>query len=158
MNTKLFLSIFLHLYCTCCRVALVLFLDLNLHFRNQFGNFSWFANVSWTMRDRSTITIAIRLEVWYSPSNSTIVNVVRRDIDLYFQGHEFWNVNISKMVRVNEQMIKYNFHGCSYLPSNGAIANDVVHGLDLNFPGQNFPAAILTDKRWNIVTIHIAIR
>ena len=41
-------------------------------------------------------------EVEYLPSNGATANVVRHDRDLYFQGHEFLNVNISKTVRASE--------------------------------------------------------
>ena len=37
------------------------------------------------------------------PSNGATSNVVHRDLGLYSQGHEFWNVNISKTVRASEQ-------------------------------------------------------
>ena len=36
---------------------------------------------------RANITIVMRLEVEYSPSNGANANVVHRDLDTYFQGH-----------------------------------------------------------------------
>ena len=47
--------------------------------------------------DRIHITIAIKYEVMYLPSNGTIVNVVHHDINLHFQGHKISSVNIMKM-------------------------------------------------------------
>ena len=47
-------------------------------------------------------TIAIRLEVMYLPSNGVITNVVHYDFNLHFQGHEIWNVNISKTVKARQ--------------------------------------------------------
>ena len=46
---------------------------------------------------------AVRSEVRYLPSNGTTANVVNYDLDLHFQGHKFFNVNISKMVTASEK-------------------------------------------------------
>ena len=40
------------------------------------------------VRDRTNITIAIRYEIRYFPSNGVNAKVIRRDLDLYFQGHK----------------------------------------------------------------------
>ena len=40
---------------------------------------------------------------WKSCICHQMANVVHLDLDLHFQGHENWNVNISKMVRVSEK-------------------------------------------------------
>ena len=37
------------------------------------------------------------------PSNGATANVVHYDLDLYFEGHELLNVNISKTVRASEK-------------------------------------------------------
>ena len=41
------------------------------------------------VRDRINITIALRQEVMYLPSNGAYSNVVHHDLDLDFQGNEF---------------------------------------------------------------------
>ena len=51
----------------------------------------------------ANITFVIRQEISYLLSNCTTAKVVRHDLDLHFQGHEFWKVNISKIVRANEK-------------------------------------------------------
>ena len=58
------------------------------------------------MSDRAIVTIAIRYEVTNLPSNVATAKVVHYDLDLHFQGHKFSNVNISKMVRASEKLLK----------------------------------------------------
>ena len=55
------------------------------------------------VRDRAYVTIVIKYEVIYLPSNDTTANVKPHDLDLHFQGHEFRNVSISKTVRASEK-------------------------------------------------------
>ena len=66
------------------------------------------------MRDRANITIAIRKEVWYLPSIGAMVNVVHRDLGLYFQcchkpsgNHTIFN--IWKTVRACEKCSSTTF-------------------------------------------------
>ena len=47
--------------------------------------------------------------VRYLPWNDATANVVHRDFALYFQGLEFWNVNISKTVRAGEKYLSMTF-------------------------------------------------
>ena len=42
------------------------------------------------MKDRENITIAIKYELMYLQSNGAVANVVHRDLDLYFQGHNIF--------------------------------------------------------------------
>ena len=57
------------------------------------------------MRDRSSITIDIRKEVMYVLSNGATVNVAHIDLDLDFQGHEFFIENISKYQRMSQTVM-----------------------------------------------------
>ena len=45
----------------------------------------------------------------YLPSNGATTNVVHHDLDLHFQGHDFWNVNMWKMVRTSEKYSRVTF-------------------------------------------------
>ena len=67
--------------------------------------FSCFVIISQTVRDRANITVAVRQEIIYSLSNGPAASVVRHDLDLYFQGHGFWNLNISQTVRDSTKML-----------------------------------------------------
>ena len=49
----------------------------------------------------------------YSPSNDSIANVVHRDLDLYFQRHNFWKYiiyNIWKTASVRKKILKHVFY------------------------------------------------
>ena len=48
-----------------------------------------FANISLMVRDRANITIAIRYEVTYLPSNGTTASVVHHDLDIHFYVTKF---------------------------------------------------------------------
>ena len=80
------------------------------------------------------------------PSNGATAKVVHIDLDLHFQGHKFRDVDISKTVRANEKVPKYDFYTGLYLPSNGTIANVVLHDLDLHFQVKLFVINLL-EKR-----------
>ena len=74
----------------------LLLLDLDHNFQGQsFGIFLvlWISRKM--VRDRANITIAIREEIRYLPSNSAISDVVHQNFDLHFQVHEVLTVNIS---------------------------------------------------------------
>ena len=58
--------------------------------------------------------------------------MVHHDLDLYFEGHEFGNMNISKTVTVSENA-QVRLYIDLYLPLNRSIASVVLRGLDLNF-------------------------
>ena len=45
----------------------------------------------------------------YLQANGITANVVHHDLDLYFKGHEFWNVNISKTVRASKKYSRMTF-------------------------------------------------
>ena len=96
------------------------------------------------IRGRAKITIAIKFEVEHLPSNGATANVIHNDPDLHFQGHEFWNVNISKTVTASEKCFRYDFYRSWYMPSNGNTANGVLHDIYQYFQGQTFQVAILT--------------
>ena len=79
---------------------------LNLPFsRSKFWYFYYFVNTSKTVKDRANITIAIRYEVRYLPSNGAVANVEHRDFDLHLQGHEFLIVNILIYQRIVQTTI-----------------------------------------------------
>ena len=59
--------------------------------------------------ESARVTIAKRVEVRYLPSNGATANVVYHDFDLYFQGHEIWNVSILITVRASEKCSRSTF-------------------------------------------------
>ena len=86
--------------------ANVVFSDLDLNCRGQSFQLAILTSKRWKM-----LTLLLP-SYWKSPaflcvgnfpSNCATANVVYHDLDLYFQGHEFWNVNISKTVRASEK-------------------------------------------------------
>ena len=101
--------------------------------------FYYFVNISQMARDRANISIAIRQEVRYLPSNNATSNAQHREFDLYFEGYTiFWYhiiFNIWKTVRANTRMPKCDFYRGWYCPSNSAIASDIHRELDLYFLG-----------------------
>ena len=78
-------------------------------FKIKLCHFISCAIISQMARDSAYITIAIRQEAMYLPSNGATANVVYHDLDLHSQEHEFWNVNISKMVRASEKCSSVTF-------------------------------------------------
>ena len=80
------------------------------------------------------------------------MNVVQQDLDLYIQGHKFWNLKISwnfEYLKNDESWQKNaQLQSCQYLPSIVTIAKVVLHDLELNFQGQTFLVALLTNKWW----------
>ena len=44
----------------------------------------------------------------YLSLNGTTANVVHYDLELHFQVHKFFNVNILKTVRDNKKIVKYD--------------------------------------------------
>ena len=75
----------------------------------------------------------------YLPLNGATANVLDHDLDLHFQGHEFRNANISKMVRVNKKWSSMTFIEIIFV----MLVNVVLCDLDLNFRFQTFQIAIL---------------
>ena len=75
-------------------------LTLIFIFKVTFLAFFLFANKPQTVRDRTSMTIAIREEVMYLPSTGTTMKVVHRDLDLNFQGHGFLIVTTSIYQRI----------------------------------------------------------
>ena len=62
--------------------------------RSKLCHFIILANILQMVWDRANITIAIRYEVRYLPSNGAIVNVVLRYLDLYLQGDKIYGNHI----------------------------------------------------------------
>ena len=77
------------------------------------------------------------------PSNGATTNVVRRDLDLHFQGHEFSNLNISKTVRASEKCSSTIFIDVDI---SHPFVNVVLHDLDLHFQDQPFSCYALAIK------------
>ena len=50
-------------------------------------------------------TLLLSWDMKYLPSNGTTVNVIHRDLDLHFQGHEFLIVNISIYQQISQTAI-----------------------------------------------------
>ena len=70
-------------------------------------------------------------------------NVVRRDLDLHFQGRK---------------MLKHSFYKGCYFPSNESNANVVLRDLDIHFQGQNFSSRYFDNQIPENVNNTIAIR
>ena len=66
-------------------IAFAALCDLAYIFSTNFL-IGYFTSKRWV---NANITIAVRLEVRYLPLKGATANVVRRDLDLQFQGHEF---------------------------------------------------------------------
>ena len=62
------------------------------------------------MRDRADITIAIRKEVMYLPSNGAIAKFVHRDLDLHFQGHNLKCQYLDNGERLREMLTFIDIH------------------------------------------------
>ena len=125
--------------------------DLDLNFQGQTFQFAILTGNDWKMQ---TLLLPSDMEygVRYLPSNGSTAIVVRHDLELQFQGHTFWNVNISKTVRASEKLT-YDFYRSWHLPSVGIIANVVLHDLDQNVQCQMFQVAILTIKCLKLQTL-----
>ena len=67
-------------------IAKIVFRDLYLNFKCQTFQV---ASLTSTRSKNANITIAIKWEVKYFPSDGAIVNDEHHDVDLYFQDHEF---------------------------------------------------------------------
>ena len=61
--------------------------DLDLYFQGQSVQVAILTSEGW---NKAIITIAIRKEVMYSPSNGAIANVKHHDYVLHFKGHEIF--------------------------------------------------------------------
>ena len=99
------------------------------------------------VKDRANITISIRSKVMFLPSNGTIANTIDHDFDLHYQGHEFWNANISKMVRASEKCSSMTYR--DWYLHNGTIANVVFCDLDLNIEGHK-SVMLRSRKSWEL--------
>ena len=93
---------------------------------------------------RANITIAIRWEVRYLPSNGATANVGHHDFDKHFQDHEFLNVNSSKTVRAKEKFPNSTFIEVNIYQRMEPLQNVVYRDFDLNFQGSTFQVTILT--------------
>ena len=91
----------------------------------------------------------------YLEFNGATANVIFNDLDLHFQGHEFWNVKISKTPRTSKKMLRYDFYRGWHLPSNKTIVYVVLDDLDQNFQGQTFQVAIFTCERCKMPTFQL---
>ena len=98
-------------------IAKIALRDLDLHFQGQTFQVA-------ILRSKRCKTASNTNSIIYSKSGicRRTANVVRHDLDLYFQGHEFWNVNGSKTARASE------LDNCER----------VLRDLGLHFQGQTF--------------------
>ena len=94
------------------------------------------------MRDRANITIAMKKEVGYLLSTGATKNVVHHDLDIYFQAHEYWNVNISKTVRDSAKMSLLGLLCRLILAIEQCNSHYSSTDLDLNIQGQKFKILI----------------
>ena len=74
-------------------------------------------------------------------------NVVHHDLDLHFQGHDIWNVNISKTVRASEKCSIMTFIEVDICDRIGPLFNAVLRDLELSFRGRTFHTLISQKRR-----------
>ena len=88
----------------------------------------------------------MRYDVRYLQSNGATANFVYDDLDIYFQGHTFFNVNISKTMRASKKCAITTF-----------IEVDICHRMRLlqmlyfvtltyNFQGHKYE--MLISRKW----------
>ena len=83
---------------------------------------------------------------WYLPSNGESANNVHHDLDYYFEGYEFWNVNISKeKVRASEKCSSMTFMETDICHRMGPLRM-CTRDLYLQFQGQTFSCYAVIKK------------